>query len=98
MHMICTICGIDDVPDEMVRADDGQVYCTECYNQKLIQLLDIPDWEAEEISEDILSAKVVCRICGHRHTAMYTEDEDEESLECPECGNNTCEPLDEEEW
>lgn len=42
---------------------------------------------------------VECRLCGHRHVSVWPEKMvgGEENQECPNCGNMTCAPVEDEE-
>jgi hypothetical protein len=41
---------------------------------------------------------VICRLCGHRHMAVYPCDIiEEENQECPRCRHMTCEPEDDDQ-
>jgi len=42
-------------------------------------------------------ALVKCLICNYEHVSVYPEEiEDEDSQECPNCGQMACEPKEEE--
>ena len=41
---------------------------------------------------------VQCRICGHRHAAVAPTCADLDNLECPNCGNMTCQEYEPPEW
>lgn len=42
------------------------------------------------------AAMMECRMCGNQHAAVYPYPPDEENnMECPNCGHMTCEPSEE---
>ncbi len=44
-----------------------------------------------------LTARVQCRLCRHRHVAVAPVETEGRDLECPRCGNMTCDADDAEE-
>ena len=40
------------------------------------------------------ASRVVCRVCGSVHIAVWPSSAEPGELECPECGSMACEPDD----
>jgi len=69
--------------------DEVQIVCLQEVEQKL---------RASGLSTDFTMLEVKCRICGFTNGVLLPAIADKENIECQNCGNKTCQEIEDEEY